>query len=142
MADDWPDDPDYGVDHDPRDEIDEQALLPVEYRDSRFTGHVELETGAFAIGFMLRSTVKVMPGVPTELRVVVSEVDALALSRAILDVLQGLAHDRIMGDECHWCGRTDSIEGVIVDDNGDRFPYCHRHEDEVRSMIDDTLEET
>lgn len=105
MADDWPDDPGYGEDHDPRDEIDEQALLPVEYRDSRFTGHVELETGAFAIGFTLRSTVKVMPGVPAELRVVVSEVDALALSRAILDVLQGLAHDRIMrarGERSDW----------------------------------------
>ncbi len=35
--------------------------------------------------------------------------------------------------DCTWCGRNDN-EAVIVDDNGDVFPYCHRHEAEVRSI--------
>jgi hypothetical protein len=39
-----------------------------------------------------------------------------------------------MNTDCWWCGRADN-EGVIVDDNGDRFHYCHRHEAEVKSLI-------
>lgn len=37
---------------------------------------------------------------------------------------------------CWWCGRDEWI-GTITDDNGDTFAYCHRHEAEVRSMIED-----
>jgi hypothetical protein len=42
--------------------------------------------------------------------------------------------------DCHWCGRSDN-EGVITDDLGDRYYYCHRHKAEVASMIEDTLTE-
>lgn len=43
-------------------------------------------------------------------------------------------------NDCWWCGRADH-DGVIVDIHGDRYPYCHRHEAQVRSLIDDTLED-
>lgn len=89
-------------DIDPRDMIDEQALLPVEGTLSRFSGHCAVAPnppGAstqIEIGFTLWRTIHVKPGIPVELRVVIPEANALSAARAILDVLQGLAHDRIV----------------------------------------------
>lgn len=89
-------------DIDPRDMIDEQALLPVVWRAAKLTDTCNVasappgEPVTFEIGFVIGKTVVVDPMRPPELRLILSEVDALSLSRAILDVLQGLAHDRIV----------------------------------------------
>jgi len=40
--------------------------------------------------------------------------------------------------ECDWCGRNDVV-GSITDDLGDTYHWCTRHEEHVRSMIEDTL---
>lgn len=39
-----------------------------------------------------------------------------------------------MGD-CYYCGRADH-EGHVIDVNGDRFDFCHRHKDEVLAMVE------
>lgn len=40
---------------------------------------------------------------------------------------------------CHWCGDP-VILGNEVDDLGSVYFYCIRHEDHVKSLIEDTLE--
>ena len=39
--------------------------------------------------------------------------------------------------DCWWCGRNEWT-GAITDTYGDTYYFCHRHEDEVRSMIEET----
>lgn len=131
-------------DIDPRDTFDEQALLPIEWRVTKFTDHcaVGLDTPeapvCIEIGFTLRKTVEVDPERPVELRLLMPEADALSVSRAILDVLQGITYDRIRAlsepDDCYACGRNDN-EGVFIDDVGRRYAFCHRHEDDVRAIV-------
>lgn len=38
-----------------------------------------------------------------------------------------------------WCGRNEWV-GSITDDQGDVYRWCHRHEDHVRSLLDELLD--
>jgi len=38
-------------------------------------------------------------------------------------------------NDCEACGRADN-DGVLIDSNGDRHPYCHRHRDEIIAAVE------
>lgn len=46
-----------------------------------------------------------------------------------------------MEHECWWCGRNEWT-GWVTEDDGGTFYFCHRHEDQVRSLIEEPEEAT